>query len=188
MTDLLMLHRRAAEAFGARVHAIRDDQWGLPSPCEDWDVRALVRHVVEDNLWVPHLMKGAKIEDIGERFAGDVLGPLPVEAWDRSIAEALEAFAEEDALKRTVHLSFGDVPASVYAEQRTLDLLVHAWDLARAIGADDHLDGTVVAFALPYATEHADELSGSGMFGDALDVPDDADAQTRLLAKLGRQV
>ncbi|HZA84707.1 MAG TPA: maleylpyruvate isomerase N-terminal domain-containing protein, partial [Actinomycetes bacterium] len=42
--DQAELHRRAVEEFGARVGAVADDQWELPTPCADWNVRQLVNH------------------------------------------------------------------------------------------------------------------------------------------------
>ena len=47
-------------------------------------------------------------------------------------------------MSRTVHLSFGDVTGEEYARQLVADLLIHGWDLARAIGADETLDADLV--------------------------------------------
>ena len=38
---------------------------------------------------------------------------------------------------RIVHLSFGDFPGGEYTRQLFADHLIHAWELARAIGADE---------------------------------------------------
>ena len=51
MTSLLEAHDRALESTGALIAAIGDDQWYLPTPCEDWDVTQLIHHVVAGNLW-----------------------------------------------------------------------------------------------------------------------------------------
>ena len=55
-------HRRATDWYGSNVRQIRDGQWGDPTPCSEWDVRALVRHLVYENVWVPPLMAGQTIE------------------------------------------------------------------------------------------------------------------------------
>ena len=72
--DVPELHRRSIDAFGARLHAVKDDQWGLPTPCQDWNVRTLVNHIVSENLWTAPLFSGQTIAEVGDRFEGDLLG------------------------------------------------------------------------------------------------------------------
>ena len=83
------LYRRASDTFGAHVHRVRPDQWDLPTPCTEWDVRTLVNHVVGENRWAVPLFGGGTIAEVGDRFDGDLLGADPVAAWDESAAEAL---------------------------------------------------------------------------------------------------
>lgn len=187
MADERELHRRAADEFGRRVESVADDQWGLPTPCTEWDVRALVNHLVSENRWVPELVAGKRVEDVGDRFDGDLLGDDPKAAWRDSIAGASAAFAQEGALDRTVHLSFADVPGSEYLAQLTSDLAVHAWDLAKAIGHDDTIGPELVSFMWELWSPRRDMVRGSGVFGDEVGVPEDADLQTRLLGYLGRR-
>ena len=143
--DVLALHRRALEEFGRRVHAVGADPWGCPTPCTDWEVRHLVNHLVSEQLWVPPLLAGKRVADLGDGFAvGDVLGDDPVAAWDAAAAAATAAFAEPGALARVVHLSYADRPGEEYAREMIFDLVVHSWDLARGISADDTLDPGLV--------------------------------------------
>ncbi|MDQ3147650.1 MAG: TIGR03086 family metal-binding protein, partial [Actinomycetota bacterium] len=128
--DLVELHRRATEAFGERVHAVGATAWAQPTPCPDWDVRALVQHVVGENRWTPPLLEGATLAEVGDRFDGDLLGDDAGASWDRSAKEATDAVRRDGALTATAHLSFGDVPGEVYVGQLVADLLVHGWDLA----------------------------------------------------------
>ena len=81
----------------------------------------------------------------------DLLGDNPVIGWETAADGALAAFAEDDALRRTVHLSRGPTPASVYIEEMTSDLTVHSWDLALATDGDTELDGELVTAALVFA-------------------------------------
>src|SRR5437899_5267197 len=74
MPDVKELYRRALERFGRHVHQVRDDQWNGPTPCTEWDVRVLVNHLVSENLWMPPMLDGRKIADVGDRFDGDLLG------------------------------------------------------------------------------------------------------------------
>ncbi|MEW2392076.1 TIGR03086 family metal-binding protein [Streptomyces venezuelae] len=191
MTDnrtLLERHGEALDLFTDRVHAVRADQWDDPTPCTDWTVHDLVNHLASEQLWVPPLLRdGATTESVGDAFDGDMLGPDPLASWDTASAAARAAFREEGALDRTVHLSFGDASAPFYAGQMITDLVVHAWDLSRAIGADEALPEALVAFALSEVEPYAAELEKSGLFAPAVEPPADADEQTKLLNLLGRE-
>ncbi len=186
MADLLELHRRGAQRFSDLVDQI-GDRWHDPTPDTEWDVRALVNHLTAEQLWAPPLMGGATIAEVGDRFEGDVLGADPVATWQRSVAAAAAAFNAPGALERTVHLSFGDTPGEEYVFQMTADLHVHAWDLATALGVDDTIDADAVTAIHQRFAPMEDMLRATGMFGEKVQVPDDADAQTRLLALLGRR-
>src|SRR5919202_5323604 len=107
--DARELYRRASAEFGARVHRV-GDRWAAPTPCAGWDVRELVRHVVDEERWAPPLLGGATIAEVGDRLAGDPLGDDPVAAVDGAAQPAVAAVESGDALTRTAHLSFGDVP------------------------------------------------------------------------------
>jgi|tagenome__1003787_1003787.scaffolds.fasta_scaffold20698373_3 uncharacterized protein (TIGR03086 family) len=185
MSDAIDLLPTAFAAFTDRVFAVPEDRWDAPTPDTDWSVRDLVNHVTSEHLWAPELLAGSTVEEVGDRFSGDVLGEDPKGAWVRAHSASQAAWASTPA-EKAVHLSFGTVPAAEYAEQMLLDLAVHAWDLARGAGSDERLPADVVTHAMSYAREHADELSASGMF--ASPVPTDStDEQTQLLALLGRR-
>ena len=183
----LSQYATALAEFDRRVEVIGPDQWHNPTPCAEWDVRALVNHLVTEQLWVPLLLDGATIEDVGDRFDGDQLGDDPVAAWKRAAAAAREAFAAPGALHRVVELSYGRRPVDGYCQEMTLDLAVHAWDLARGIGADEHLDEELVGAVLRFVQPQAEQLAGTGLFAAPVEVSADADVQTRLLALLGRR-
>jgi uncharacterized protein (TIGR03086 family) len=187
MTDLLELQQRATDGFGRRVGAVNDEDWDRPTPCTDWSVRTLVNHLVYEDLWAPHLARGETIEQVGDRYEGDQLGADPKAAWRAASTGALAAFREPGALDRTVHLSYGDEPAPGYLAQLVTDHLIHAWDLARGIGADDALDPEVVSWAWEAIQPQEQMVRQSGLFGEKIDVPGDADDQTRLLGFVGRR-
>jgi uncharacterized protein (TIGR03086 family) len=187
MTDLLEQHRRALDGFGRRVRAVRDDQWHAPTPCEDWDVRDLVGHLVVEQLWVPPLIGGSAVEEVGDRFDGDQLGDDPVATWESAAAGARRALTEPGALDGRVQLSYGTRDAEGYLLEMTADLVVHTWDLARAIGADETLDPELVQLVRGYAEPQLEHMAASGLFDPPVPVADDADPQTELLAMFGRR-
>ncbi|MEV8324481.1 TIGR03086 family metal-binding protein [Kitasatospora sp. NPDC056731] len=176
----------ALAAFGERVRLTTPRQWDAPTPCADWSVRELVNHLTGEQLWIPELLMGATISEVGGRFDGDVLGDDPVTAWTEAADAARDAFAVPGATELTVHLSFGDVTGQYYLDQLTTDLVIHSWDLAEAIGRHTRLPAELVDFALGEFAGYGD-LSGSGLFDPPLPVPDDAGPQTRLLALTGRR-
>ncbi|GHC57794.1 TIGR03086 family metal-binding protein [Streptomyces flavofungini] len=186
-TRLLRHHGQALDLFTDRVHAVGPDQWDAPTPCVEWTVRDLVTHLVVEQLWVPPLVRdGATLASVGDSFDGDVLGPDPVASWDTAADAARAAFGEPGALDGAVHLSYGRTPAADYCAQMVTDLVVHTWDLSRAIGADEHLPDDLVADAVREVTPYAAELSKSGLFAPAVQPPPGADARTALLNLLGR--
>lgn len=184
--DVLTAHRSGLRQFDHRVRAVRDDQWHHPTPDTDWDVTDLVQHLVYEQLWVPRLLRGETIEQIGDAFEGDVLGPDPKTAWAQASVAARAALEEPGAMDRTVHLSFGEVPASVYVWQMTVDLVVHAWDLARSIRGDEEMPNDIVLAVLDETKKTVDAFAGSGLFAPPIAVPGCTDDLTELLALTGR--
>ncbi len=185
-TNLPDVHARALEVARATVAGIGPDQWALPSTCADWDVRALTNHLVGGNLWVPPLVEGQTIEQVGSRFDGDLLGADPLRAYDVSATPAAEAFQAPGAMDRMVAVSYGPVPGSVYCGHRFLDVLIHGWDLAESTGQDTNLPADLVEACWDVVAPQREILEGSGMFGTEISVPADADRQSQLLAVLGR--
>lgn len=184
--DPIALHRRGCTVSRELVQGIGDGQWSAPTPNRDWDVRALVVHLTEEHLWVPPLMAGRRIAEIGS-VGDDVPGADPVGSHEAAAAAAQAAIEEPGVLRRTVHLSFGDTDGAFYALQRTADLLIHGWDLAVATGQPLELDDELVRAAWEVTVPHlTPELRAAGVFGPAVDVPDDADTFTRLLGLTGR--
>ena len=184
MRDTAELHRIACNEVSRRVDQIADGDWAKPTPCTEWDVRALMAHIVSGTCWVAPLVEGLTIPEVGDRFEGDLLGDDPKGAWHKAAATAIAAC--DGGLTGIVHISAGDVPATEYVGERILDLAMHAWDLARAIGADERLDPELVAAAQQVLSEKADLWRQFGALGPATEVGPDADAQTILLAESGR--
>jgi uncharacterized protein (TIGR03086 family) len=185
--DVPAIFGRAVAEFDARVQQIGDHQWGAATPDDDWTVRDLVNHVVVEDLWAPPLLAGSTIAEVGDRFDGDVLGADPKAAWAGTSAGAVQAAEAEGAMDRIVHLSFGDFPGSDYTLQLFADHLIHAWDLARAIGVDERLDAGLVTSCAGWFDVTEDAYRNAGAIAARPPVPGDADAQTLLLARFGRQ-
>lgn len=186
MTDIAELHAQALDATGRIVAGIAADRWHADTPCDGWDVRALVNHVVAGNLWAAELAAGGTIEGVGDRLDGDMLGPDPAGSYDASAKAAAAVFRRPGALDAPCAVSYGPVPGSVYAGHRFLDVFIHGWDLAAATGQDTALDAGLMQACREVIEPQLEAFRGAGALADPLPVPAGASDQTRFLAMLGR--
>lgn len=194
MDNLLELFLAAQNAFSERVHAIADDQWHASTPATEWDVAALVAHIVDEDRWVAPLIHGHDLDAAGKIVAG--MRELPVDggvgsdfvqAWDEASRAAADAFGEDGALDRSVALSRGATPARDYIGEMIFDHLVHAWDLGTAIGfAGTPLPAEVVEVVYGVAKGMGDLSALGDFFKPAVPVPDDASTLDKLVGLTGR--
>ncbi|HEX8771769.1 MAG TPA: TIGR03086 family metal-binding protein [Acidimicrobiales bacterium] len=185
MADLVELFDWAVARFGSRIAAIHD-HWAAATPDTEWDVRALVNHVLTENLWAPPLLSGNTISQVGDRFDGDQLGGDPEAAWAAAVGLSIPAVSEMGALERTVHVSFGDISGREYVSQLICDHVIHGWDLDRAIGTDELIDTELVDFAYEFLVPQVEGWRAAGAFGPQVEVPAGAGRQAELLALTGR--
>jgi len=185
MDELLILHRVNADHFTTLVEAV-GERWDAATPCTDWAVRDLVNHLTAEQLWVPELLAGRTIAEVGDKFAGDVLAGDPVAAWRTAISAAVAAFADESTRGRTVNLSSGPRAVHEYLDEMVTDLAIHGWDLAVALHVDETIDPVTVDRLLIEWTGRAAELPHP-LFGDPLPSEPADDPQTQLLAIFGRR-
>ncbi len=175
MSDLNQLWNAAADAFDQRYQAVTDASHDQPTPCAEWKVSDVVAHAVG----VQAAFGGA----LGAGTAEDADWPTARDAMRTALASpgATEGTA--------FYAGFGgEVPKAMLVSVATTDLLVHTWDLARALGVDATLPTDSAAAALAALQSlPAEVLRAPGRFGPEVEVPADADPQTRLLAFAGRQ-
>ncbi|OMQ14580.1 TIGR03086 family protein, partial [Modestobacter sp. VKM Ac-2676] len=141
-TDLLLLFQRAQAQFTDRVDAVEPGEWDAPA-LPEWSVADLVAHLTSEQLWVPPLLAGEPLDVVAQRIPTDtdeLVGTDPLTAWETAADGALAAWADPAVLDRTVQLPAGPASAADHLTEMTADLTVHAWDLARAVGGDTHLD------------------------------------------------
>jgi uncharacterized protein (TIGR03086 family) len=181
--------RQARAEFEKRLRAVAAGQWAAPTPCEGWTVRDLAHHVVSANLVAVHLLDGLSHEQALAATADDVLGDDPVAAFVDSAEALAPAFGAEGALERTCRHRLGAVSGEMLLGFRVTDLTLHAWDLARGIGADEELDGELVATLWERMEPLTDFVVSMGVFGEGPSgtVGADAPVQTRLLDLSGRR-
>ena len=174
--DLAQRHRVAAGAFGERVRGVRD--WSAPAPPEGWDAADVVRHLLE---WLPGLLSSRLGVELPAVATDDL-----VQAWQDRSAEVDRLLAERGDQPYESEM-FGQMTlAEVVDRFYTNDVVMHTWDLARATGQDDTLDPDACAAMLAGMRPIEDVMRGSGQYGPRVEVPVDADVQTRLLGFIGR--
>lgn len=164
------------------VAGVAAEQWAAATPCEGWDVRALVTHMVSGNRLFAAALRGERPEQLDE--IDDEL----VDAFERSATDLLAAFGSPGALERVVEVPFGSVPGVVALHLRLTEILVHGWDIAEATGQPTHFDGLVAEQELEFSRKAVGAIPPNRRpFGPAQPVPADAPAIDRLAALLGRQ-
>jgi uncharacterized protein (TIGR03086 family) len=172
LSDVIARWERTAAIFSDRLHEVRDDQWGLPSPCSEWNVRALVDHAVGTQA----------------RFGGVLGVEVAGAGWDHVRPAMSARLAAPDVLDATVDVpGLGPLPAEQIVEICVNDLLIHAWDLARSIGADETLPVPLVSACLTWLEALPAQVLRSGRYAPAHTVDASASPQARMLAFAGRQ-
>ena len=154
-------YRRSVEFWKAMVREI-SDEWTAPTPCTDWDVRALVNHVVGEDRWTKPLVDGRTIADVGDAFDGDLLGDDPKPFAAAAADEAMTAVAERLPASGKVHLSYGEEDIEEYVRQLVADHLIHGWDLAAATGQSRTLDPELVDEVAEWFRNREDVYRSSG--------------------------
>ena len=184
--DPLELLVVANDEFARRLRLVTPDDWRRPTPCSEWDVRALVNHVVGANVRYQLLLRGAPTERVEATRALDHLGDDALASFVATADGVVACFSQDGALEGITHHVTGDRTGRELLSMRILDAAIHGWDLARAISADETLDADVVAFLLAY-TADLDLGPEQRAFAPAdVDVPRKASPQDQLLHRLGR--
>ncbi|MEV6973889.1 TIGR03086 family metal-binding protein [Kitasatospora sp. NPDC093806] len=160
-----------------------------PTPCSEYDLRALLGHVVGGIHRLAYLGEGGRSEDVAA-----MTGELADDAWpaalDRARARVTTAWAEDAKLDLPAVAPWGEVPGRAAVGGYVLETTTHAWDIARALGSTVPLDERLgeAALAIALAVVPTEPRGGAVPFGPVRPAPADADAYTRLAAHLGREV
>ena len=164
----------AADSFEATLAQVGEDQWTAPTGCGEWTVRDLVDHAL---FWQCNLasLVGAEV--------------TPEDGWAAIKATIVAGLENPSALDGAIEAGpMAGMPKHQGMGLATADILVHGWDLARAIGADDALPAAAVE-AVHMGLEQAppEMIRNPQVFGPIVEVPADASAQDKLIGFVGRQ-
>lgn len=184
--DAKQLFSAAAEQASHCINNVHSDQLASPTPCSEWDLKTLLNHIVYELAWVPDMLEGKTVVDVGTRHDGDLLGNDPAAAWESAVQKAEEA-VERAGLDDTVHLSYGDASADHYIREMATDVAIHGWDVGQSIKCNVIIDDTVAKAIYDFMLPRREELVGSGAFAKELPLVATESIQTRLLCLLGRK-
>ncbi len=175
----------AATACDA-VAAVSPTQLADPTPCSEYDVRALLGHVVAVLHRVTSIAAG--IPAVGP---APLVTDVPDDGWGAAARAALDdvetAWADPAVLELEMRLPFGTLPGAVALAMYTGELSTHTWDVAVATGQAPAWDDAVVAGARAVVRRGLPAERGPGIpFAPPVAVPDEAPAIDRLVAWQGR--
>ncbi|PZS08157.1 MAG: TIGR03086 family protein [Acidimicrobiales bacterium] len=190
--DIRELDRRAMAVTAKILYGVTSDQMDNPTPCGQWSLRDLLAHIVGQ-------YHGFALAASGEPTGVEAFRPRPVGdelhgTYAAAASLVNEAFAEDGVMDRKFYLpeirDGGPYPAPMAIGFHFVDEVVHAWDLAKAIGAPAEFDGEVLATALSISGQVPNDpaVRGAG-FAFTLAVNADPSAPTldRIVALLGRR-
>lgn len=167
--------------FDARVQAAPSDRWSKPAPCDGWTAIDVVAHVAGNCSWLTAgLSKAAPLAFDPEN---------PVASWDTLRDAFLAALTTSDLSLPIAGPSGNEMPAEqMIGRFVASDILIHTWDLARAVGGDERLDPAAVTAAFSGLKMVGDMMRRPGAFGPAVASSPDDDEQTQFLKFAGRAV
>jgi uncharacterized protein (TIGR03086 family) len=181
---------RAVASTSGVVKTVRPDHFRAATPCTEWDVHALLNHLV-GTLWLGEALFTDSVPRHpvapGGLPATDLVGDDPVAAYLAGAAALLAAARAGDTLTRIHTTPFGDMPGPALAGFTTLDILVHGWDLAAATGQPASLDEDLAGHVLAFASQAITDESRGVRIGPAIPVDATAPVTDRLMGFLGRQ-
>ena len=185
----------AEHALQHVINQIQDDQWDMEMPPSfarrnqsTVTLREIVSYHAYDDAWVPEMLAGKTMDEAGKsKFDGNLMGDDPKASFAKIVEAACAAARGLDDLGRTVHCSFGDYPAREYFWQINGFRGLRAHDIARVIGVNSDLPAELVQGLWDEIRPHAEEWRSIGVFPPAVEVPEDAPLQAKLLGLTGRQ-
>lgn len=168
------------------VNGVRPEQFGDSTPCDEWDVRTLLNHII---LWTAYSAEqrargGSVAEDLMNKdFAAN---PGFAADYAAQANKALDAWADPAAWERDLGVMGSATPSADVAALLIAESVLHGWDLAVATGQRYQCDEATAAAVLDVVREQGELFRQYKGFADTVKVPDDASAFDKALAESGR--
>ncbi|TFD63576.1 hypothetical protein [Cryobacterium ruanii] len=184
------LFLQADAALRSVVDQITAAQLDLSAPAE-WSLkenptlRDILASHAEDEAWLPAVLEGKTIEEVGDTYKGDLLGGDPIRNYDRINEATTKVVMGDLDPDRVTHLSYGDYPLSEALQHTALYRAFQAWSIARHVGLDYSLPDVLVENLWEQIAPDIEMWRGFGVFPPEVPVPADATREVQLLGKAG---
>jgi uncharacterized protein (TIGR03086 family) len=188
--DVVATFERVLATTDRVIDGVAPGQLGLPTPCTEWDVRAVINHITGGATMFAECVEQGSVPDarLGELMGGDNLGDDFQASYHAAVDRARATFAVPGALAKIVKLPFGEMPADVALNIAIVDVMTHGADVARATG-QTIADEEILEVALAVGRQLiSDDLRQPGLFEAEQPASPDASAADRLLAFAGRKL
>jgi uncharacterized protein (TIGR03086 family) len=188
--DVVATFERVLDRANEVIDRVEPDQLGNPTPCTEWDVRAVINHIAGGATMFAECVEQGSVPDerLGELMGGDNLGDDFKGRYRAASDRARATFSMPGALDKTVTLPFGQMPAAAALNIAIMDVMTHAVDIAKATGQDID-DDEVLSIALDVGHQLiTDDFRKPGLFDAEQPADPDASAADKLLAFAGRKV
>lgn len=182
----IALAERAYGIAGRVIAGVRPDQLDQTTPCSEWDVRALINHLIGGHFYFTAALRGEQMD--ANATPPDFAANDPAGTFAQASTEMLKAWREPGSLDRTVQTLMGPMPAPMLIGMWTNDNLVHAWDLARATDQDENLDPDLATQMLAMVRQVNLPRGEGAPFKIEQPCPQSAIPEQKLAACLGRSV
>ncbi|TGA88177.1 TIGR03086 family metal-binding protein [Streptomyces sp. MZ04] len=181
------LFARATDQVAALIATVRPEQLDAATPCDEYDVRRLISHLVGGTRRFQVVGEGGDGLAVTP-YADDVPDDGFASAYEKGRTAALDAWADDARLDAQVRVPWGDAPGRIALTGYVMETVTHTWDLSEALGRPLELDQELARFALGFAHQALPaEGRGEGVpFGAVQEVAEGADAYGELAAWLGR--
>jgi len=169
------------------IASVTSEQLGASTPCDQWDVRTLISHMIGGTSMFSVITRGEALPENQEETdftVGDYVG-----AFDEAEISLLAAWSDPDVWSREIHFPFSALPAEIAVNVQMMEIATHTWDLARATGQvsslDDGLAAQMAAFAAAMIPAEARSDSGAA-FKAVVPVAETASPWDHLAGATGR--
>ena len=167
------------------IQRVDPKKYGAPTPCTDWNLQQLLNHLYNELAWVPELLAGKTVAQVGDALDGDLVGADPQAAW-RRFADTARKAAVSTPPETVVHLSYGNRPAQDYLNEVGGDVIIHIWDVAKAIGQPFAIRDDIADVIYERSKDQIEEWRKVGLVGKATPLKPHSGAEARLLSLFGR--
>jgi uncharacterized protein (TIGR03086 family) len=174
---------RATQHASKVVHGVSADKLGEATPCSEFDVRALLNHM----LGGLEMLRDAAAGGSPAMPEGDQFGADPGKEYDERAAKLIDVIKQPGTLDKNWKMPFGELPGQMMAGVCFVEHVTHGWDLAKATGQDTTIPDDLIAECREVVEPVEAMWRMPGVLGPKVDVPESASSTEQYAGLMGRQ-